>query len=36
MEEILEIAVQKSGRLYEGSMHLLKECGIEAEMATIS
>jgi ATP phosphoribosyltransferase len=26
---ILKIAVQKSGRLYEGSMHLLKECGIE-------
>ena len=29
MQEILKIAVQKSGRLYEGSMHLLKECGIE-------
>ncbi|MDZ4809897.1 MAG: ATP phosphoribosyltransferase [Bacteroidota bacterium] len=25
----LKIAVQKSGRLYEGSMKLLKECGIE-------
>ncbi len=29
MEETLKIAVQKSGRLYEGSMKLLKECGIE-------
>ncbi len=29
MSETLKIAVQKSGRLYEGSMHLLKECGIE-------
>jgi ATP phosphoribosyltransferase len=29
MEEVLKIAVQKSGRLYEGSMKLLKECGIE-------
>jgi ATP phosphoribosyltransferase len=29
MQEILKIAIQKSGRLYEGSMHLLKECGIE-------
>lgn len=29
MQEILRIAVQKSGRLYEGSMKLLKECGIE-------
>lgn len=29
MQEILKIAVQKSGRLYEGSMKLLKECGIE-------
>src|SRR5258705_1836034 len=29
MQETLKIAVQKSGRLYEGSMHLLKECGIE-------
>jgi ATP phosphoribosyltransferase len=28
MSEILKIAVQKSGRLYEGSMKLLKECGI--------
>ena len=26
----LKIAVQKSGRLYEGSMQLLKECSIEA------
>lgn len=26
---VLKIAVQKSGRLYEGSMKLLKECGIE-------
>ncbi|MES1217156.1 MAG: ATP phosphoribosyltransferase, partial [Bacteroidota bacterium] len=25
----LKIAIQKSGRLYEGSMKLLKECGIE-------
>lgn len=29
MTETLKIAVQKSGRLYEGSMKLLKECGIE-------
>lgn len=29
MSENLKIAVQKSGRLYEGSMKLLKECGIE-------
>lgn len=29
MSEKLKIAVQKSGRLYEGSMKLLKECGIE-------
>ncbi len=29
MKEILRIAVQKSGRLYDGSMKLLKECGIE-------
>lgn len=29
MQETLRIAVQKSGRLYEGSMKLLKECGIE-------
>ncbi len=29
MPETLKIAVQKSGRLYEGSMKLLKECGIE-------
>ena len=29
MPETLRIAVQKSGRLYEGSMKLLKECGIE-------
>jgi ATP phosphoribosyltransferase len=29
MQKILKIAVQKSGRLYEGSMKLLKECGIE-------
>src|SRR5258706_14493525 len=29
MSVTLKIAVQKSGRLYEGSMHLLKECGIE-------
>ena len=29
MQEILKIAVQKSGRLYESSMRLLKECGIE-------
>lgn len=28
-EPNLKIAVQKSGRLYEGSMKLLKECGIE-------
>jgi ATP phosphoribosyltransferase len=29
MKDTLKIAVQKSGRLYEGSMQLLKECGIE-------
>ncbi len=29
MNNKLRIAVQKSGRLYEGSMKLLKECGIE-------
>src|SRR5687767_15987509 len=29
MSTILKIAIQKSGRLYEGSMKLLKECGIE-------
>jgi len=29
MQELLKIAVQKSGRLYDGSMKLLKECGIE-------
>lgn len=29
MTETLKIAIQKSGRLYEGSMQLLKECGIE-------
>jgi ATP phosphoribosyltransferase len=26
---MLKIAIQKSGRLYEGSMNLLKECGID-------
>ena len=26
---MLKIAIQKSGRLYEDSLHLLKECGIE-------
>src|SRR5215510_12435275 len=29
MSAALKIAIQKSGRLYEGSMQLLKECGIE-------
>ena len=29
MQTILKIAVQKSGRLYEGSMKLLNECDIE-------
>ncbi|HEX6192818.1 MAG TPA: ATP phosphoribosyltransferase [Chitinophagaceae bacterium] len=29
MSTILKIAIQKSGRLYEGSMKLLKECGVE-------
>ena len=29
MSKTLRIAIQKSGRLYEGSMQLLKECGIE-------
>src|SRR5882672_170117 len=27
--EVLKIAVQKSGRLYDGSMQLLRECGID-------
>lgn len=26
---MLKIAIQKSGRLYEDSINLLKECGIE-------
>lgn len=29
MNDLLKLAVQKSGRLYEGSVRLLKECGIE-------
>jgi ATP phosphoribosyltransferase len=29
MSENLKIAVQKKGRLYDGSMTLLKECGID-------
>ena len=29
MQTVLKIAVQKSGRLYDGSMKLLKECDIE-------
>jgi ATP phosphoribosyltransferase len=29
MPTTLKLAIQKSGRLYEGSMKLLKECGIE-------
>ncbi len=29
MNETLKIAVQKKGRLYDGSMALLKECGID-------
>jgi ATP phosphoribosyltransferase len=29
MSESIKIAVQKKGRLYEGSMALLKECGID-------
>ena len=29
MNENLKVAVQKKGRLYDGSMALLKECGIE-------
>ena len=29
MNENLKIAVQKKGRLYDGSMALLKECGID-------
>lgn len=28
-EQMLKIAIQKSGRLYESSLQLLKECGIE-------
>ena len=30
MSEVLKIAIQKSGRLHEGSMELLKDCGINA------
>lgn len=30
MSEVLKIAIQKSGRLHEGSMQLLKDCGINA------
>lgn len=29
MSEIIRIAIQKSGRLYEGSMSMLKECGLD-------
>ena len=29
MSEFLKVAVQKKGRLYDGSMSLLKECGID-------
>jgi ATP phosphoribosyltransferase len=29
MTERIKIAIQKSGRLYDGSMQLLRECGIE-------
>jgi len=29
MKEKLKIAIQKSGRLHEGSVNLLKECGID-------
>jgi ATP phosphoribosyltransferase len=29
MSEFLKIAIQKKGRLYDGSMALLKECGID-------
>jgi ATP phosphoribosyltransferase len=29
MSESLKVAIQKSGRLYDGSIKLLKECGIE-------
>ena len=29
MNENLKIAVQKKGRLYDGSMAMLKECGID-------
>lgn len=29
MKETLKIAIQKSGRLHDGSMQLLKECGID-------
>ncbi len=31
MEPILKVAVQKSGRLLEGSLKILKECGISIE-----
>ena len=29
MNDNLKVAVQKKGRLYDGSMVLLKECGID-------
>jgi ATP phosphoribosyltransferase len=28
MNEVLRIAIQKSGRLQEGSLQLLKDCGL--------
>ncbi len=31
MKEILKIAVQKSGRLHDGSLSLLRECGIKID-----
>ena len=31
MSEILRLAVQKSGRLLEGSLDLLKSCGIKID-----
>ena len=34
MKKRLKIAVQKSGRLFDGSIQLLKECGIQIENGT--
>jgi len=36
MENVLRLAVQKSGRLLESSLRLLEECGIELEKGKVS